>query len=71
VVKTGLGASLQLRTKRGEALKIAKETKTFRAGKKGKDPFTLVQKATKRLETIGERLEIIRSRKAGGTKFFK
>lgn len=67
-----LAAALRLRrpgTK--EYAKIARETREFRPGKKGKDIFVLVQKAPYRLGTRAEVTEIIKARKAGGAKFFK
>lgn len=68
-LKSTLGASLQIiKAKTGELIPIAKgETETFRPGKKGKDPFTLVQKAGRRLSSYGEVTEIMKARK--GIKF--
>ncbi len=60
---TTLGASLQIRKVTGEPLKIAKESRIFRAGKKGKDPFTLVQRRGARLGRPQEVREIIKARK--------
>ena len=63
-----LAAALQIRKVTGEPLKIAEETRIFRAGKKGKDPFTLVQKRGARLGTRQEVREIIAAR---GVKYLK
>lgn len=60
---TTLGAALQIRKITGEPLKIAKETRIFRLGKKGKDPFTLVQRREARLKAPTEVQEIIAARR--------
>ena len=70
ILKRTLGASLQIRTTKGKAIKIAKETRKFRLGKAGRDPFTLVQKARFRLGSRGEVIEITKARKKG-VKFIK
>jgi hypothetical protein len=63
-----LAASLQLRTKKGEAVEFAKETREFRLGKQA-GKRTLVQRAPRRLGRRAEVQEIISSRKAGRLNF--
>jgi len=67
-LKKTLAATIELRTPEGERLPIGEVPKGFRFGKKGKDIKQLIQMKEARLETRGERLEIIRARK-GRIKF--
>jgi len=68
-LRRSLAASLQLRKTSGGVIPFGKETQEFRFGKKGKETFTLVQRAPKRLSARQEVSEIIASRRAGGTRF--
>jgi hypothetical protein len=65
---TTLGASAQVRTLKGEKLKIAEENELFRPGSKGRDLFTLVQRRSKRLKSRLETSEIVGVRRG---VFFK
>jgi len=67
-----LGASLQIRTTKGEKVKFGKTTPEFRfGGRAEKDVFTIVQRAPKRLSSRSERSAIVSAqrRKAGRIKF--
>ena len=68
VLRRTLGATLQIR-KGQKPIPFARETKEFRLGESGRNPFLLVQRARQRLGRREEVMEII-SRRSQNVKFF-